>query len=160
MISRTEVELLLRQSTLGSPVLSVYLDVDQSNASNLRRKFYTALEDMLRSIEARLKGEPLADFAADSTRVLEHIRLLEPSGKGLVLFADASEGFFWSREVHIPVHNTARWSDAPYVKPLLALIDDYERYGVVLVDKERGRLFTVFMGEISEHADLLAALPV
>src|SRR6185369_9380947 len=43
---------------------------------------------------------------------------------------------------------------------LFALIDDYERYGVVLVDKERGRLFTVFMGEIEEHQDFLAPLPV
>jgi hypothetical protein len=43
---------------------------------------------------------------------------------------------------------------------LLSLIDDYERYGVVLSDKERGRLFTVYLGEIAEHADFLADLPV
>src|SRR5262249_47868338 len=73
---------------------------------------------------------------------------------------DPSEEFFWSREVHVPIRNNARWSDTPYVTPLLALIDEYERYGVVLVDKERGRLFTVFMGEIVEHEDFMAPLPV
>jgi peptide chain release factor subunit 1 len=92
--------------------------------------------------------------------VQENVSRLEPSGKGLIILADASEKFFWSREIHVPLRNNVRYSDAPYLKPLLGLMGDYERYGIVLVDKERGRLFTAFMGEISEHRDLLAPLPV
>jgi peptide chain release factor subunit 1 len=161
MISRSEVEPVVRREPVpGSGVLSLYLDVDQSNASNLRRKFQSALKEMLRSIEARLQGAQLENFAADAARAQAHVFRLEPSAKGLILFADASEDFFWSREVQVPVRNNVRWSDTPYVKPLLALIDDYERYGVVLVDKERGRLFTVFMGQIVEHEDFMAPLPV
>jgi HSP20 family molecular chaperone IbpA len=38
------------------------------------------------------------------------------------------------------------------VAPLLALLDEYERYAVALVDKQRARLFTVFLGEIEERA--------
>jgi peptide chain release factor subunit 1 len=161
MISRTEVEHLAhREPVTDSPVLSVYLDVDQSKAVNLHRKFQTAIEDMLRSIETRLQGAQLENFAADAAVAREHVYHFEPSGKGLILFADASEEFSWSREVQVPLRNSARWDDTPHVKPLLALIDEYERYGIVLVDRERGRLLTVFLGEISEHEDLLAALPV
>jgi len=29
-------------------------------------------------------------------------------------------------------------------------VDEYERYAVAVVDKERARLFTVFLGEIEE----------
>ena len=161
MISRAEIETLAgRAPAHESPVLSVYLDVDQSKASNLNRNFQSALKDLLRSVEARLEGAQLKHFAADAARVQDHVSGFEPSGKGLILFADVSENFFWSREVQVPVRNNARWSDTPYVNPLLALLDDYERYGVVLVDRERGRLFTVFMGEIAEHEDFLASLPV
>jgi len=141
-------------------VLSLYLDVDQSKASNLNRKFESALKDMLRSIQSRLQGDQVKSFAADAAHALDHVSRLAPSGKGLVLFADASEGFFWSRELNVRLRNNARWSDTPAIKPLHALIEEYERYGVVLVDKERGRLFTVFMGEIAEHEDFLASLPV
>jgi peptide subunit release factor 1 (eRF1) len=140
--------------------LSLYLEVDQSKASNLQRKFESGLKDLLRSIEARLEGAQLENFAADAARVQEHVFHLEPTGKGLIAFADASEGFFWSRQVQVPLRNAVRWSETPYVRPLLALIDEYERYGIVLVDRERGRLFTVFMGEIAEHEDSLAPLPV
>jgi peptide chain release factor subunit 1 len=161
MISRTEAEHLVQREPIpGSPVLSLYLDVDQSKATNLHRKFQSNLNDMLRSIEMPLQEEQLESFAADAAFAREHVSRLEPSGKGLILFADASEKFFWSREARVAVRNNARWSDTPYVKPLLALICDYEHYGVVLVDKERGRLLTVFMGEISEHEDFLAPLPV
>lgn len=161
MISRTEVDALVRREpATGSAVLSVYLDVDQSKANNLNRKYQDALKDMLRSIETRLDGAQPANFAADAAFAQDHVSHLKPSGKSLVLFVDASEGFFWSRVLQVPVRNTARWSDRPYVKPLLSLIDDYERYGVVLVDKEHGRLFTVYLGEIAEHGDFLADLPV
>ena len=161
MISRTEIEALVRREPAPeSPVLSVYLDVDQRKASNLNRKYQDALKDMLRSIEARLEGGQPANFSADAAFAQDHVSRLKPSGKSLVFFADVSEGFFWSREFQVPVRNTARWTERPYVKPLLALIDDYERYGVVLVDKERGRLFTVYLGEIVEHEDSLAPLPV
>ncbi len=161
MISRTEVEALVEQAPArGSSVLSVYLDVDQSKASNLHRKFQNVFKDMLRSIEVHLDGAQLENFAADAARAKEHVFRFEPSGKGLILFADASENFFWARELHVPLRNIARWSDSPYVKPLLAVSDDYGRYGIVLVDKERGRLLTVYMGEIAEHEDFLAPLPV
>jgi len=161
MLSRTEVESLVqREPVSGSPVLSLYLDVDQSKAINLHRKFQAACHDMLRSIAARLQGAELEEFQADAARVQEHVFCIEPSGRGVIVFADDSRGFFWSRAVQVPLRNNARWSDTPYVKPLLALMDDYERYGIVLADKRRGRLFTVFMGEIVEHEDFLAPLPV
>src|SRR6478752_2782957 len=100
MISRTEVESLVRREPVnGSPVLSLYLEVDQSKASNLQRKFESGLKDLLRSIEARLEGAQLENFAADAARAQEHVFHLEPAGKGLIVFADDSEGFFWSRQV-------------------------------------------------------------
>src|SRR5262245_28915540 len=161
MISRNEIETLVRREPVdGSAVLSVYLDVDQSKGSNLNRRFHSVLEDMLRSIKTGLQDAQLKDFAADAARAQEHVLGLEPGSKGIILFADTSEELFWSRKVPVPIRNNARWSDTPYVTPLLALIDEYERYGGGLVDKERGRLFTVYMGEIAELADFLAARPV
>jgi peptide subunit release factor 1 (eRF1) len=58
------------------------------------------------------------------------------------------------------VRNIARWSDRPYLVPLLAILDEHERSGVAVVDNEIARLFTVFVGEIEEHEDAFAPLPV
>src|SRR5262245_12199823 len=112
MISRTEIESLVRrQPVSGSPVLSVYLDVDQSKARNLNLKYQGALKDILRSIEAQLEGGQLESFSADAAFAQDHVSRLKPSGKGLVLFADVSDGFFWLRELQVPVRNAARWSE-------------------------------------------------
>jgi peptide subunit release factor 1 (eRF1) len=92
--------------------------------------------------------------------VRRHVADLEPRGKGVIAFSDRSENFFWVREIKVNLRNRARWNETPYLAPLLEIIDDHERYGVVLLDKERGRLFTVFIGEIEEHHDAMAPAPV
>ena len=161
MISKADIEAIVeRQAVPESPVLSVYLDIDQNKASNLHRRFEASLQEMLRSIEARLDEPRLKGFAADAERARQYVARLEPRAKGLVLFCDESEHFFWPREIMASVRNNARWSDTPYIAPLLVILDEYERYGVILVDKAHARLFTVFIGEITEHYDALAPAPV
>jgi peptide subunit release factor 1 (eRF1) len=43
------------------------------------------------------------------------------------------------------------WSSLPRLEPLQAMTDEFERVAVVLFDKERARLFTIFMGQIEER---------
>jgi peptide chain release factor subunit 1 len=48
---------------------------------------------------------------------------------------------------------------SPYASPLSSLIDQYERYGVILVDRQHARIFEVFLGEL-EGWEELASEPV
>jgi peptide chain release factor subunit 1 len=161
MIRQSDLEEVAQYKAVpGSPVLSVYLDIDQGNAANLHRGYEVSLANMLRAIESRLEEAQLPGFAADAGRARQYVARLEPRGKGLILFCDDSEDFFWSREIKMPLRNTARWSEAPYLLPLLAIMDEYERYGIALVDKARARLFMVFMGEIEEEHEALAPASV
>jgi hypothetical protein len=161
MITRSDIEALVERSAVPeSPVLSVYLGTDQSKASNLNRHFEATLRDALRSIGTELDEKQLETFSADAEPVQGYFSGLQPRGKGAIVFSDASENFFWAREINASVRNNARWSDTPYVVPLIEILDEYERTGVVLVDKAHARLFTVFMGEIEEHENLLAPLSV
>ena len=55
-------ELLRREAKYGSPVLSVFLDTDQSREINLERAFGAVLKDMLRVEEVRgLAAESLQE---------------------------------------------------------------------------------------------------
>ena len=101
MISEADFEAIReRQAVPDSPVLSVYLDVDQSKASNLNRQFEVSLKDMLRSIEAQLDEKQLQSFAADAERVQHCVSGFEPKAKGLIIFCDASENFLWARAIN------------------------------------------------------------
>ena len=51
-LARSDVEaLMVRDARPETPVLSVYLDTDQSDAVNLQRAFETVFKNMLRDVE-------------------------------------------------------------------------------------------------------------
>lgn len=68
-------------------------------------------------------------------------------GRGLAMFCCTPRGLFESETVAVPVADRLMFDRRADARPLLALFDDYERYAVVLVDKRKARLFTVFLGE-------------
>jgi peptide subunit release factor 1 (eRF1) len=57
----------------------------------------------------------------------------------------------WSEETDFPVCNQIRWGREVFVGPLAVAVDEYERVGIVLLDRANLRLFTMFLGEVEEH---------
>ncbi len=159
MISAQEVrELIDHTAKPGSGVLSVYLNVDQSQAVNLNRGFEAALKNLLRAVEEDVKGkESHKEFMAASDQVLRALAQYTPHGRFLVVFAEPARDFYWQREVNVALENSARWSGKPYIRPLLEACEEFKRYGIVLTDKGQARLFTLFLSHIEEHVDALAA---
>ena len=47
----------------------------------------------------------------------------------------------------------------PYVLPMLRLVDEGKRYCIVVADKARARVFTMYQGEISERTEILDVVP-
>ncbi len=163
MISKEQVETLVRhENRLNSPVLSVYLSIDQSQPSNRNREFESNLKTLFRRIESELADDEakLAEFGADAKRVLSIFPDYKPRGQGLVVFCDQSSDFYWQRELYVPIVDCAFWEKAILVRPLLEALDEYERFGVILSDRGRARIFTVHLGEIEEHHGLVAAADV
>ena len=152
MISLAEIHSLIeRPRDPDSPVLSLYLNVDPSDASNLNRGFESRAKTLLAKLGEELDGDRLDHFEKDVARVMEFVSGYTPAAKGIVVFCDVSTDFFWSEEVRTPILSEAFWDEAPYIRPLLEQLDEYERYGVVLADSGQARLFSIFMGEITEH---------
>jgi peptide subunit release factor 1 (eRF1) len=155
-LSRSDVEALMSYDVKSdSPVLSVYLDTDQADAANLKRAFEVVFKNMLRNVELpeQTNKQELKD---DAEVVLRFLKDYRDVARALVVFADASEDFFWNRELAVNVTNFLRWNERPFVRPLLELIDEHERYGVVLTDRSKARLFTIFLGEIEELKEAFA----
>jgi peptide subunit release factor 1 (eRF1) len=162
MISIRDLEQLMkRESKPGSPTLSVYLSTDPSRPANIRRSFEAVLYQMLRSIEGQLKEKPFRkQFAEDAGRVQQVVETHVPREKSLAIFCDTSEDFCWLRGLQVRLRDDAHWEESTYLRPLLEALDEQERYGVVLTEPGRSRLFTVYMGEIEEHVDAFAPAKV
>jgi peptide subunit release factor 1 (eRF1) len=153
-------ELVEYQARPDNPVLSAYLNIDQSEAANLNRMFEVSLFNALRGAEQRLDERWQTHFHAAAGHVQRFVEGHKPRAKGLIIFCDAASGFFRAFELHVPVETEARWGNKPYLRPLLELIDEHERYGVILADRAQARLFSIFLGEIEEYHEAMAEADV
>jgi peptide chain release factor subunit 1 len=136
------------------------LDTDQSREINLERGFEVVLGDMFREIRKTLDKDVRKEFDEDAARVQQFVENYRDLKRGLVIFCDDSDDFFWVSQVNVKVRNRAWWNETPSVRPLIETLDEYERYGVILTDRKEARLFTVYLGEIEEHLQAFAEADV
>jgi peptide chain release factor subunit 1 len=151
-MAKNELQSLFsRPERLKPSALSVYLNVDQSQQANLNRGFETQFNDMTLAIQNTIRDPLEVDrFASAVRHIRDFVSIYQPRARGLAMFFDTSDRFFWYRELDFPVLNEARWDSALFSQPLANAVDQFERYGVVLVDREHLRLLAVFLGEIEE----------
>src|SRR5262245_29727051 len=132
-------------------ILSVYLNVDQSQQVHLNRGFEKQLKETIGSLRSSIQDPAdLERFTKAAHHITDFVSGYQPRARGLVLFFDESDEFFWHMETDVPLDTQARWDRAPFLQPLANALDEFEPYGVVLLDRRTLRLFTVFLGEITE----------
>jgi len=60
-------------------------------------------------------------------------------------------------EVALPTEG--RWSQNPWLRPLLEVLEDHDQFAVVLMDKQRARILTVDATGMEQHAEILSDVP-
>ena len=143
--------LLPRRGRHQKSVLSVYLNVDQSQQINLNRGFETQLKEMGSHLRRSVTGEAERETFDVALQFMEDfVASYSPAGAGLVLFFDSADRFFYHDELQFPVTNQIRWDSELFLQPLASAMDQLEAYGVVLVDRTKVRVFLVQLGKIEE----------
>jgi len=154
-------ELAERPVRSNSPVLSVYLNLDPSSPTNLRGGCKLVLEEMLKQIETQLTDDnKRRHFQEDTSWARKQAERRMLKGGSLVLFCDVSEGFYFQEDLSVRLANQIWFGDTPYTRPLMGVLNEHERYGVVLVDKEKARFFVVSAGSIQELDEAFQSPPV
>nr|BAL54759.1 hypothetical conserved protein [uncultured Chloroflexota bacterium] len=123
----------------ASPVLSVYLNLDPSegNSEAIRLRLRNMLKDV--------------NLPEDEARIWEYMaHEWDWKGRSLAMFSCAGDGFFRAYSLGVPLRSRYFVGRQPYVKPLAHLLDDFGYYGIVLIDKQRARLFSFHLGELQE----------
>jgi peptide chain release factor subunit 1 len=144
-----------------SQMLSIYLNVEPSPIGRLNRNYDGELLRRLQSIQEQLSDEAeRRNFRASARRVKQFLAEHKPTGQGLILFCNDRDRLFWWCDIKVPVPSDVRWNTGPHIRPLLELGDEFERYGVILTDREEARLFTVFMGEIEKHLEVISSTKI
>ena len=144
-----------------SQMLSIYLNLEPSPVGRLNRHYDGELLRRLQSIQEQLSDEAERQhFRASARRVKQFLAAHKPTGQGLILFCNDRDRLFWWRDIKVPVPSDVRWNAGPHIRPLLELGDEFERYGIILTDREEAHLFTVFMGEIEQHLEIISSTKI
>jgi peptide chain release factor subunit 1 len=133
----------------GACVLSAFLNLAPQR--QVERTYRTIFKDLHQELGERLDEPRRAELDAESTRVAQWLDANPPQGRALAIFSCAPAGLWEAFSLQVPVPDRLAFEATPYVAPLLDLLDEYERYAVALVDKEKARIFSVFLGEIEEE---------
>jgi peptide subunit release factor 1 (eRF1) len=138
----------------SAPLLSLYADVNPANPANAGRAWLVRVKNTLKSL-------PLPRDLPE--KVIEALEFERPEARTFAVFAGKDLLQMYMLRVDLPVVDLAhgrvdaRWGE-PYVFPLVYMIDEYERYGVVFVEREKWRFYDVFLGDIEERADAFLEL--
>jgi peptide chain release factor subunit 1 len=156
-VSEEELERLERFESPGAQVLSVYLDLDPQR--QVDRSYLVVLKDLVKETRERLDKAAAEELDSQAARLEEWLESEGPQGRGLATFFCSDPDLSYTAFLPVPVDDHVAFEPRPHLGPLLALLDEYERYAVALVDKEKARLFTIFMGTIEESEAFEDAVP-
>ena len=139
-------DLMARMEQISSPVLSLFLDVDPSRPENVGKAW------LLRAKEA-MRGQGVPGEVRDG--VMDKLSQYPPLGRTRIVFA--AEGLWELLDIQPelpfgpaqPTGAVVRWG-SPLLIPLLVLLSEHGRYGVVCLGHEYWRLFEVRLGDIEE----------
>ncbi len=139
------------QSYNGSlfPILSVYLGSDTLQAPT--REY---LLTQLHSLTHNLTADQKTMFKRDIKKIEEYINSYTPSYRGLVFFSAGNK--LWQAlnlEFYMPASLTV--DNSPNTEALAKSLHSHSKYLVLLVDREKAKMFTVEQGEIAEQAEYI-----
>ena len=154
MLGRGVLSRLHTLTQLKSHTLTMYVDIDQNKQSNRKRGYVVQAEAMLKELRGRHGHASRLDAASD--RALKLVRSIRPSGKSALVVVHPETDLGEVHQIDLPFAASAYWRRGAFLRPVVEAMDEHERYGVVLTDNKRARLFTVHMGEIAEHEDLFS----
>jgi peptide subunit release factor 1 (eRF1) len=148
MLSWTQLEQLERFDSAGARVLSLSLRLDPARQAT--RSWRIAFKSLVQDVSATLTDAERKDLDREVQRVTEWFDVREPSELGLILFSCTLRDLWMTYSVNAPVRDHLAFDIRPDIAALVELVDDYERFAVALVSKDKARLFTVFAGAIEE----------
>ena len=153
MLDRKELKEIAQVQDAAACCVSLYLNV--SPVTNPKGEFIIQFKNMVKKTVEGLDKNTLKIIKEDLAKIESYVqgnkRLLK---KGLVLLSSRRHDLWRDYHLSVPVKSELVVDTSFSIKPLLNVLDDYERYAVLLVDKESARIFIIHLGEIVEYGEV------
>jgi peptide subunit release factor 1 (eRF1) len=142
----------------GAPITSCYLDIDGRRLAR-PRAVEIELEALMRTARAQANGH--ASVRADLAKIERFVRagIDRSRTRGIAIFACDADDLWRVIELPVRVQSRVVINSTPAVGQLESVLQDHERIGVLLADRQQARLFVFELGEVVERSELFDELP-
>lgn len=150
MIDQKVIKKLETFGNTSGQVLSVYLGSDSVQAPS-SETLTTQLHSL---IHQHVSKEDRVTFKRDITRIEEFLEQYTPSARSVVFFSAGND--LWEvveLEFSLPLSIVV--ADSPNLAPITEALEKYSKYLVLLVDREKARMFTVEQGELVDQSEFI-----
>lgn len=150
MISPNKISEFESYNNSKFPILSVYLGADSLQAPSdklLLSQFHSLLHQNLTDDQRNI-------FESDITRINQFLDEYIPSARSLIIFS-SGDNLWEVVELEFSMPTSLSVNTSPDIEPIHKALNNYSKYLVLLVDREKARMFTVEQGEISEQSNFI-----
>jgi len=147
---------ILNYKSTGGPVVSIYLMVDRSRTS--KKDYQTKLNSMITASKEKLDRDETIDRNEkkeiyeiyEKARSFVNDKFRADSARTLAIFS-SGDGMW--EEFRIPIIMKSRIivDPKPYTKNIRALINNSKKYGVLMIDREKAQVCSIYLGELNEY---------
>jgi len=145
MFDREDLQKLENFNFEDAYVVSLFLNV--SPGERKKKAYLSRFKNMVKEIREKY-NKCKEDFAKIES-FLQGER--ESFKKSIVIYSCVKKDLWIRYDLNASVKDALVINRTPYTNPLLDLLDNYQKYGVLLVDKRTARVFLVFLGDIEEY---------
>src|SRR5687768_1710323 len=156
MISKQDLERILALPTDSGPIFSLFLDMSvNSDNKRMHRVFLNQSRAQFGELDSDRPGHPREGASAFFQRVDEWLENeYSEENRGVVIYSNPSGDWFEAMQFPVPVANRFVTEDRPSVAPLAQVLESYDHHGVVLLDRERVRILSVYLGTLLDEFEV------
>lgn len=149
-VTPAELDALLR-ITGDAPVVSVYLPIDRK--THPRAQYKTLFKNLAReTLEGNVRPSVREDLERIRTWLDE--AQVDTMKKGLVIFCSSPLKLFKTFQVGKSFPTRLVVNAGPYIRPILVLLGDLRRYGIVVLDRKKAKFYGVELGDIEKIGEV------
>ncbi len=156
VLDQAQIDRLRRIDTRGYPVLSVYVNLLPGPES--LRNLPARIKDLLAQVEVASASLPRSQRLSirDDVRALSRDvgRFGTELGHGVAVFRSSGAEIDEQLALPGPVRDRAIVDDAPYLRPLEAMIEHYQSYCVAVIGRRLGSIFLFSMDHLETWEEM------
>lgn len=159
------LEEILNFIPTGKLVVSVYLLVDRSRIT--KRDYQTKLNSMIASSKEKLEADTNIDKSQkkevfevfEKVKAFAYDKFRADSTRTLAIFS-SGDGLWEEFRMPIIMRSKIIIDPKPYTQSIRSLLNNSKKYGVLLIDREKAQIYSIYLGEINEYlAALISDVP-